>query len=44
MNFDQFNSLSCCEEFEIQSALLGISKIDALRRFGHLIDDYYFFV
>jgi hypothetical protein len=36
--------LSCYEEFEIQSALMGISKIDVLKEIGHKIDDYYFFI
>ena len=44
MNYNQFSNLSCCEEFEIQSALTGISKIDILKEIGHKINDYYFFV
>ena len=44
MNYNQFSNLSCYEEFEIQSALMGISKIDILKEFGHKIDDYYFFI
>ena len=44
MNYNQFNSLSCYEEFEIQCALAGISKVDVLKEIGHKIDDYYFFV
>ena len=44
MNYNQFSNLSCYEEFEIQSALTGISKIDVLKEIGHKIDDYYFFV
>ena len=44
MNYNQFSNLSCCEEFEIQSTLTGISKIDALKEIGHQIDDYYFFI
>jgi hypothetical protein len=41
---NQFSNLSCYEEFEIQSALVGISKVDVLKEIGHKIDDYYFFV
>ena len=44
MNSNQFSNLSCYEEFEIQSALMGISKVDLLKEIGHKIDDYYFFV
>ena len=44
MNYDQFNNLSCYEEFEIQCALLGVSKVDVLKEIGHQIGDYYFFV
>ena len=40
----QFSNLSCYEEFEIQSALAGISKVDILKEIGHRIDDYYFFI
>ena len=41
---NQFYNLSCYEEFEIQSALMGISKIDILKEIGNQIDNYYFFV
>jgi hypothetical protein len=41
---NQFSNLSCYEEFEIQSALAGISKINILKEIGHKIDDYYFFI
>ena len=41
---NQFSNLSCYEEFEIQSALMGISKTDILKEIGHKIDDYYFFI
>ena len=44
MNYTQFSNLSCYEEFEIQCALMGISKIDILKEIGHQIDNYYFFV
>jgi hypothetical protein len=44
MNYSQFNSLSCYEEFEIQCALTGISKIDVLKEIGHQINNYYFFI
>ena len=44
MNYNQFKNLSCYEEFEIQCALMGISKIDILKEIGHQIDNYYFFV
>ena len=44
MNYNQFSNLSCYEEFEIQTTLNGISKIDALKEIGHKIDNYYFFV
>jgi hypothetical protein len=44
MNYNQFSNLSCYEEFEIQCALAGISKIDVLKEFGHKIGDYYSFV
>ena len=44
MNYDQFFNLSCYEELEIQSTLLGISKVDVLKEIGCKIDDYYFFV
>ena len=44
MNYDQFKNMSCYEEFDMQCTLAGISKIDALRRIGHLIDHYYFFI
>ena len=41
---NQFKNLSCYEEFEIQVALTGISKIDVLKEIGHLIDNCYFFI
>ena len=41
---NQFSNISCYEEFEIQCALNGISKIDALKEIGHQTDDYYFFI
>jgi hypothetical protein len=44
MNYNQFSNPSCYEEFEIQCALTGISKIDVLKEIGHQIDDYYFFI
>ena len=44
MNYKQFKNISCYEEFEIQTTLTGISKIDILKEIGHKIDDYYFFV
>jgi hypothetical protein len=44
MNYNQFYNLSCYEEFEIQCALTGISKINVLKEIGHKIDNYYFFV
>jgi hypothetical protein len=44
MNYNQFSNLSCYEEFEIQCALMGISKIDVLKEFGHKIKNYYFCV
>ena len=44
MNYNQFSNLSCYEEFEIQCALTGISKIDILEEIGHKIDNYYFFI
>jgi hypothetical protein len=44
MNYNQFYNLSCYEEFEIQVALTGISKIDILKEIGHQIDNYYFFI
>ena len=40
----QFSNLSCYEEFEIQSALAGISKVDILKEIGCKIDNYYFFI
>ena len=30
-NYNQFSNLSCYEEFEIQVALTGISKVDVLK-------------
>ena len=42
--FENFKNLSCYEEFEMQVALMGISKIDVLKEIGHQINDYYFFV
>ena len=44
MNHNRFSNLSCYEEFEIQSALMGISKINILKNIGYRIDDYYFFI
>ena len=44
MDYNKFRDISCCEEFEIQCDLRGISKIDILKEIGHKIDDYYFFV
>ena len=44
MNYKQFKNISCYEEFEIQTTLTGISKIDILKEIGHQINDYYFFV
>ena len=44
MNYDQFNNLSCYEEFEIQCDLIGISKIDVLKEIGHKIDNYYLLI
>ena len=44
MNYNQFKNLSCYEEFEIQVALFGISKIDILRKIGYKINNYYFFI
>ena len=44
MNYNQFSNLSCYEEFEIQCALTGVSKVDALKEIGHKINDYYFFI
>ena len=41
---NQFSNLSCYEEFEIQCALAGISKIDALKEIGHKVGNYYFFI
>ena len=41
---NRFENISCYEEFEIQCALTGISKIDVLKVIGHQIDNYYFFV
>ena len=41
---NRFKNLSCYEEFEIQCALVGISKIDILRDIGHRVNDYYFFI
>ena len=41
---NQFKNLSCYEEFEIQVALTGISKIDILKKNGYQIDNYYFFI
>ena len=41
---NHFYNLSCYEEFEIQCALAGISKVDVLKIIGHQIDNYYFFV
>ena len=44
MNYNQFRNISCYEEFEIKSALTGISKIDVLKGIGNKINDYYFFI
>ena len=44
MNYNQFSNISCYEEFEIQVALTGISKVDVLKEIGHKIDKYYFFI
>ena len=44
MKYNQFSNLSCYEEFEIQCALTGISKLDILKKFGNRIDNYYFFI
>ena len=44
MNYNQFSNISCYEEFEIQCALAGISKVDVLKEIGHQINDYYFFI
>jgi hypothetical protein len=44
MNYNQFSNLSCYEEFEIQCALTGISKVDVLKEIGHKFDNYYFFI
>ena len=44
LSYNQFKNLSCYEEFEIQTTLTGISKIDILKRHAHKIDNYYFFV
>jgi hypothetical protein len=44
MNYNQFSNISCYEEFEIQCALTGISKVDILKKIGHKIDNYYFFI
>ena len=44
MNYKRFSNLSCYEEFEIQCDLLGMSKLDILRKFGNRIDNYYFFI
>jgi hypothetical protein len=44
MNYNQFSKLSCYEEFEIQCALMGISKIDILNKNGYQIDNYYYFI
>ena len=41
---NHFFNPSCYEEFEIQCALMCISKIDVLKEIGHKIDDYYFFI
>ena len=41
---NQFKNLSCYEEFEIQCALIGISKVDILKAIGNRICNYYFFV
>lgn len=44
MNYNLFKNLSCYEEFEIQCALAGISKIDILKMYTYTIDNYYFFI
>ena len=44
MNYKRFSNLSCYEEFEIQCDLLGISKLDILKKHGNKIDNYYFFI
>ena len=44
MNYDQFKNISWYEEFEIQTTLTGISKIDILKEIGHQINNYYFFI
>ena len=44
MNYNQFSNLSCYEEFEILSTLMGISKVDILKEIGHKFYDYYFFM
>ncbi len=44
MNYNQFKNLSCYEEFEIQCALTGVSKIDVLKKFGNKINKYYYFI
>ena len=44
MNYNNFYNLSCYEEFEMQTTLVGISKIDILKIIGHRIHDYYFFI
>lgn len=44
MNYNKFRDISCCEEFEIQCDLRGISKIDVLKEIGNTINDYYFFI
>ena len=41
---NQFKNISCYEEFEIQSTLTGISKVDILKEIGYKIDNYYFFI
>ena len=41
---NQFSNISCYEEFEIQCALAGISKVDVLKEIGYQIDNYYFFI
>jgi hypothetical protein len=41
---NQFKNISCYEEFEIQCALAGISKVDVLKNIGHRIGNYYFFM
>ena len=44
MKYNQFSNLSCYEEFEIQCNLIGISKLDILKKHGNKIDNYYFFI